>query len=364
LVTYVPLHTIGKVERRTVGGDHWKFLYIPPQANNWTQTAKRWAKIITAPLIFVFYVIMGIVQLTTYNGALAIWFWLCIAIIVLYQAHVNKDSTLVEPAMTLLWIAFIVNVFEIWFCAPATGRFDTVGNEPSQLRKLELEHETRLPKPKVRRLVLGFGISLALIFISAVAMTTVTNALFRDVEFFGIDKSWESNYKENRKYILCEKKEGRRMLEEADNLNFDFETGEARSSYVLKGKYSGEYDALCRDNNFHAMSVAIAFCTIDWFFLLILAIYWHTYDQYQTKMKFDPKSRDIIWQDVTFYFMHSVPSKITWLGRIIGRHLNDSVYVFMHTPDATKLHRYLTENVPWFAHLNINQPGARELMPR
>jgi hypothetical protein len=303
------------------------------------------------------------VGLTTYNGALAIWFWLCIATIILYQAHVHKDVRYVEPAMTLLWISFIVNIFEMWFCAPAFGKFDVVGNEPMQLRKLELEYETRLPKSSVRKLVLGFGISLVLIFISAVAMTTVTDALFRDVEFFGIDNSWESNYKENRKFILCEN-DRRRRLEEADNLNFDFENENARASNVLKNKYSGDYDALCADSNFHAVSVAVAFCTIDWFFLLILAMYWHNCDKYQTKMKFDPTTRDIIWQDVTFYYIHSVPSKITWLGRIIGRHLNDTMFFFMHTADATKLHRYLTENVPWFTHLNVNQPGARELMPR
>jgi len=79
-------------------------------------------------------------------------------------------------------------------------------------------------------------------------------------------------------------------------------------------------------------------------------------------MQFNQQS--IIWHDVTHFQIYGVPSKITWLGRIIGQAKAQSYWFFIHPSHANLLHRYLTENVPWYSNLNPNQPGVRELMPR
>ncbi|ETO31068.1 hypothetical protein RFI_06050, partial [Reticulomyxa filosa] len=255
--------------------------------------------------------------------------------------------------MTLLWIAFVVNVFELWYCSTPNGRCDSCLSGDNKINKLQLDSDTRLPRENVRKLTIGFAVSLVFLFISAVAMTSVTHEVFQNVEFFNFDKTWENNYNDHSKYILCNKKQDGRRLGDLAN-------GEEKSS-ELKTKYSDEYDALCRNQTFYSTGVAVAFATMDWFLLLVLAVYWHTNDKYQTKMKYEQSGR--VWRDFTCFYLRGVRSQISWLGRILGGDFFGSTWFYLHSNDATKLHRYLTENVPWFAKLDPKQPGASELMP-
>jgi len=133
-----------------------------------------------------------------------------------------------------------------------------------------------------------------------------------------------------------------------------------KSTY--KSKYTSDYDALCEKKNYNAISIALVFCSIDWFLLLIMGVYWHTYDKYQRRMDYDDSA--MLWHQYTLFTIHSVPSKITWLGRIIGRHREQTREFFMHDHDAEMLGNFLINNVPWYSHLPVNQAGAKELMPR
>jgi len=81
------------------------------------------------------------------------------------------------------------------------------------------------------------------------------------------------------------------------------------------------------------------------------------------KKNFTHEKSGRVWHDFTRFHIKSVPSKITWLGRIIGHFRNHSLFFFLNPDDATKLHRYLTENVPWYKELNPKEPGALEFMP-
>jgi len=376
VVTNVPLHTVGKIERWTIGGDFWRMFYVPPEArSNWTR-AKLALKLIFGPVLVVFRICVFVILMSKYNGAFGLFFWECIATVLLYQLQVQKEARFLEPTMALLWLTFLINLFEIWYCSPSNGRVDRISLLGTNgIRKLELDSETRLPKEKVRILWYCFCVSGILVLLSAILMTYATDAIMKEIVIYNFDDSWEDNYKANQKYIMCDLDDGSSGSGSGSTSNFTFnETRRLmaqefhlapsmlRASADIKTKYSSDYDALCAKNNYNSISIALVLCSIDWFLLIIMGVYWHTYDKYQTHMDYDDSL--MLWHQYTYFIIHAVPSKITWLGRIIGRHLEQTTDFFIHEHDAEMLGNFLINNVPWYSHLPVNQAGAKELMPR
>ncbi|ETO11527.1 hypothetical protein RFI_25847 [Reticulomyxa filosa] len=325
--------------------------------------AKLGLKFIFGPVLVFYKIAVFVVMISKYNGAFAVFIWETIATLLLYQAHVNKEARFLEPSMAFMWLAFVVNVFEIWYCSPANGRVDSVSVlGTNTIKKLELESDKRIPKQKVNILLKGFAVSLVLLFLSGCLVSSVSNDVLEDITIYNFDKSWKQNYNKNKRmfyfyyyfyfvfaatnnniemlvsnklidYIMCENKDNtnstRRLIEDLDLTDL------AKSGSTIKSKYENDYDALCTKRTYGSMAVAVALASIDWFLLLLLAIYWHVNDKSQENFDYDDSQA--IWYSITSLRIDSVSSSLTWIGRIIEMIGYDCTYVHMNSKDAEEV---------------------------
>jgi len=269
-------------------------------------------------------------RLVASNAAMAMLLWVSIALILMYEAHAYKYAHTLEPAVALLWIAFVINVVVLWYTS-SKDFVHQLGNGISffglfSIRKLVVQQD-RFPEHKVRFFFFGFVWSLFLIFFSAILATIV----FSDIFVYTVDSgsSWGQNSKWNLDYMNCNNES--HPMETATN---GIEVSE------MKSIYSSDYDALCQRTTFNTLASAIVFGTLVWCLLWFLAVYWHIYDSHQKILQYE--TDDTVWQEYTLVTV-SVHNSGTWVSRTIQGQVNHEFYLSVE--EGNKLHRYLTEKV-------------------
>ncbi|ETO07777.1 hypothetical protein RFI_29613 [Reticulomyxa filosa] len=292
-------------------------------------------KMVFTPFIVFFDILEFICKTCVTNTVFAVFLWVNFGAICLYQAHVYKYTDMLEPAATLLWVGFFANVFVIWYTSSERA-FLYLGNEISLLgfisvKKLVLMADTRIAAEKVKRMHYAFICSLFAKFARRVEKLIVC-CLYTIV----------------KEYINCQDNE-------------QDSSSPAPLTSDVQNKYSSEYDAMCSSPSFGLMVVSVIFCTLDWFLLLALALYWHVNDRYQRDVCYDDTKT--VWHEHTLFTISSVSSTVTWIGRILHGEFSKYEF-FLKAEDADRLHQYLTENGLWFSKLKSDEPGARELMPK
>ena len=161
---------------------------------------------------------------------------------------------------------------------------------------------------------------------------------------------------------MCKKENRRRLMyvfadDDVDETVYEEDDG---GSDGLLGE-SKSYNQLCRDKNKNSLIAACVFVSLDWLLVLFAALYWHLHDKYSAALAYSRTA--LVWHETSKFTIKTIPSKMSFIGRILGAYSGGAQSLWLKEKEAVVLHKWLLENTPWNKPLDPRMIGKEHIEP-